>query len=105
MSASVDTKLLVTDLAATVQQVPSRYVRPISDRPNFSDVRPSHAYSFSVIDLHALDGPSRSDVVDQIGRACERDGFFLVINSFNSITCIFYFLFFVVFSLFKFLSE
>ncbi|KAA0042634.1 protein DMR6-LIKE OXYGENASE 2-like [Cucumis melo var. makuwa] len=80
MSASVDTKLLVTDLAATVQQVPSRYVRPISDRPNFSDVRPSHAYSFSVIDLHALDGPSRSDVVDQIGRACERDGFFLVKN-------------------------
>ncbi|XP_038876327.1 protein DMR6-LIKE OXYGENASE 2-like [Benincasa hispida] len=80
MSASDTNKLLVTDLAAAVQQVPSRYIRPISDRPNFSDVQQSDGYSFSVIDLNGLHGPSRSDIVDQIGRACERDGFFLVKN-------------------------
>ncbi|KAG7017059.1 Protein DMR6-LIKE OXYGENASE 2, partial [Cucurbita argyrosperma subsp. argyrosperma] len=77
---SATAKLLVADLASTVHQLPSRFVRPIDDRPNFSHVRAPTGYSFPVIDLHNLHGPSRADVVAQIGQACERDGFFLVKN-------------------------
>ncbi|XP_022929059.1 protein DMR6-LIKE OXYGENASE 2-like [Cucurbita moschata] len=77
---SATAKLLVADLASTVHQLPSRFVRPIDDRPNFSHVRAPTGHSFPVIDLHNLHGPSRADVVAQIGQACERDGFFLVKN-------------------------
>ncbi|KAJ6752376.1 hypothetical protein OIU85_002776 [Salix viminalis] len=72
--------LLLADLAASgVKQIPSGYIRPITDRPNLSDVQISHD-SIPLIDLHGLTGPSRSLVIKQISQACENDGFFQVKN-------------------------
>lgn len=71
------TKLLLTDLAAAVKHVPTKYIRPISDRPNLMEVHPSDA-SIPLIDLHGLDGPQRSDIIKQIRHACQHDGFFQV---------------------------
>ena len=78
-------KLLLTDLISTVKQVPSNYIRPISDRPNLSDVQVSDV-SIPLIDLQDLYGPKRSDILKQIALACQLDGFFQV--SVNSIICI-----------------
>ncbi|KAJ6753461.1 OXIDOREDUCTASE 2OG-FE II OXYGENASE FAMILY PROTEIN [Salix purpurea] len=70
--------LLLADLAASgVKQIPSGYIRPITDRPNLSDVQISQD-SIPLIDLHGLNGPSRSLVIKQISQACENDGFFQV---------------------------
>ncbi|KAJ6301232.1 hypothetical protein OIU77_015527 [Salix suchowensis] len=72
--------LLLADLAASgVKQIPSGYIRPITDRPNLSDVQISHD-AIPLIDLHGLTGPSRSLVIKQISQACENDGFFQVKN-------------------------
>lgn len=71
------TKLLLTDLALTVNHVPSNYVRPFSDRPNLSDVQISEG-SIPLIDLQDLNGPNHSDIIEQIGQACQHDGFFQV---------------------------
>ncbi|XP_022738203.1 protein DMR6-LIKE OXYGENASE 2-like [Durio zibethinus] len=73
------TKLLLADLASTVKQVPSNYIRPISDRPNPSDVQVSDV-SIPLIDLQDLYGPYRSDILKQIALACQDDGFFQVKN-------------------------
>ncbi|EOY23819.1 hypothetical protein QUC31_008451 [Theobroma cacao] len=73
------TKLLLTDLASSVKQVPFNYIRPISDRPNLSDVQVSDV-SLPLIDLQDLYGPNRSDILKQIALACEHDGFFQVKN-------------------------
>ncbi|KAL3577303.1 hypothetical protein D5086_022586 [Populus alba] len=73
-------KLLLADLASSgVKQIPSNYIRPISDRPNLSDVQISDG-SIPLIDLHGLNGPNHSTIIQQIGRACQRDGFFQVKN-------------------------
>ncbi|KAK3228210.1 hypothetical protein Dsin_008072 [Dipteronia sinensis] len=74
------TKLLVSDFASTVKNVPSNYIRPIYDRPNLSDVLISSEASIPLIDLHQLSGPGRSHVIKQIGIACQHDGFFQVKN-------------------------
>ncbi|KAI9174511.1 hypothetical protein LWI28_018413 [Acer negundo] len=74
------TKLLVSDFASTVKNVPSNYIRPIYDRPNLSDVHISSEVSIPLIDLHQLSGPRRSHVIKQIGLACQQDGFFQVKN-------------------------
>ena len=79
------TKLLLTDLAPTVKQVPYNYIRPISDRPNLSDVQVSDV-SIPLIDLQELYGPNRSNILKQIALACQHDGFFQV--PINSIICI-----------------
>ncbi|GLU17626.1 hypothetical protein SLE2022_339860 [Rubroshorea leprosula] len=72
-------KLMVTDLAAVVKQVPTNYIRTVSDRPNLSDVQTSDA-SIPLIDLQGLHSPNRSDIIRQIRRACQEDGFFQVKN-------------------------
>ncbi|GAY69205.1 hypothetical protein CUMW_270140 [Citrus unshiu] len=36
--AAATTKLLLSDLASTVKSVLSNYIRPISDRPNLTEV-------------------------------------------------------------------
>ncbi|XP_011040640.1 PREDICTED: hyoscyamine 6-dioxygenase-like [Populus euphratica] len=73
-------KLLLADLASSgVKQIPSNYIRPISDRPNLSDVQISDG-SIPLIDLHGLNGPNHSTIIEQIGQACQRDGFFQVKN-------------------------
>lgn len=71
-------KLLLSDLVSTVDRVPSNYIRPISDRPNLSDVRVSEDQSIPLIDLEGLDGPNHSRIIQNIGLACQQDGFFQV---------------------------
>ncbi|KAH9678363.1 protein DMR6-LIKE OXYGENASE 1 [Citrus sinensis] len=73
--AAATTKLLLSDLASTVESVTSNYIRPISDRPNLTEVQISDG-SIPLIDLQVLDGPRRLDLIKQIGQACHHDGFF-----------------------------
>ncbi|KAH9678357.1 protein DMR6-LIKE OXYGENASE 2 [Citrus sinensis] len=73
--AAATTKLLLSDLASTVKSVPSNYIRPISDRPNLTEVQISDG-SIPLVDLQVLNGPSRLDIIKQIGQACQHDGFF-----------------------------
>lgn len=75
--AATNTKLLLADIASGIKNVPSKYVRPISDRPNLSDVHSSDV-SIPLIDLHGLHGPDHSLIIQQIGQACQSDGFFQV---------------------------
>ncbi|KDO65454.1 hypothetical protein CISIN_1g042145mg, partial [Citrus sinensis] len=77
--AAATTKLLLSDLASTVESVTSNYIRPISDRPNLTEVQISDG-SIPLIDLQVLDGPRRLDLIKQIGQACHHDGFFQVKN-------------------------
>ncbi|XP_057836565.2 protein DMR6-LIKE OXYGENASE 1-like [Cryptomeria japonica] len=58
--------------------VQDKYVFPPGERPDMSQV--CHSYTFPVIDLKDFDGPHRINVVDQIRRACEEDGFFQIIK-------------------------
>ncbi|XP_054782214.1 protein DMR6-LIKE OXYGENASE 2-like [Prosopis cineraria] len=71
---------LLTDLAASLSHVPSNFIRPDSDRPNFQDVESSDGYSIPLIDLRDLDGPNRSLTIRKIGDACLNYGFFQVMN-------------------------
>ncbi|KAH9678362.1 protein DMR6-LIKE OXYGENASE 1 [Citrus sinensis] len=48
--AAATTKLLLSDLASTVESVTSNYIRPISDRPNLTEVQISDG-SIPLIDL------------------------------------------------------
>ncbi|KAH9647629.1 protein DMR6-LIKE OXYGENASE 2 [Citrus sinensis] len=48
--AAATTKLLLSDLASTVKSVPSNYIRPISDRPNLTEVQISDG-SIPLVDL------------------------------------------------------
>ncbi|KAF3449247.1 hypothetical protein FNV43_RR09975 [Rhamnella rubrinervis] len=64
-------KLLLTDhLASGAKNVPTSYIRPISDRPNLSVVHTSDV-SIPLIDLQGLHGPNHSDVIKQIAHACQ----------------------------------
>ncbi|CAM8986693.1 unnamed protein product [Rhodiola kirilowii] len=73
-------KLFVTDTSSAFDHVPSRYIRPFNDRPVMSEVVSSDQGSIPLIDLAALNGPGRSEVVAQIGLTCQMDGFFQVKN-------------------------
>ncbi|KAJ4711768.1 Oxoglutarate/iron-dependent dioxygenase [Melia azedarach] len=79
MATTTNCKLLLSDLAFTVKNVPSNYIRPVFDRPDLTDVQKSDA-SIPLIDLQGLHGPRHSDIVKQIGLACQNDGFFQVKN-------------------------
>ncbi|KAM2879559.1 hypothetical protein FF1_015039 [Malus domestica] len=74
------TKLLLTDLMSGVNHIPSKYIRPITDRPNLTDFQISDTSSIPLIDLKDLHGPTHSDIIKQIGLACQTDGFFQVKN-------------------------
>ncbi|XP_059066720.1 protein DMR6-LIKE OXYGENASE 1 [Cryptomeria japonica] len=56
----------------------NKIVLPPGERPDMSKV--CHSYKFPVIDLKDLDGPQRINVVNDIRRACDEDGFFQIIN-------------------------
>lgn len=71
-------KLLVSDIASEVKALPSHYIRPMSDRPNFSNVENSDGSSIPLIDLDQLLGSGRSGVIEEISFACKYDGFFQV---------------------------
>ncbi|KAH7864729.1 hypothetical protein Vadar_033107 [Vaccinium darrowii] len=78
---SMLTKLLLTDLVSGVNHVPSNYIRPLSDRPNLTEVGKSEGSNLiPVIDLQGLYGPNHSDLITQIGLACQDHGFFQVKN-------------------------
>ncbi|KAF8051950.1 hypothetical protein N665_1637s0002 [Sinapis alba] len=79
MDASTTSKLLVSDIASIVDHVPSNYVRPISDRPNLSEIETS-GDSIPLIDLKELHGPNRADIVQQFSLACASYGFFQIKN-------------------------
>ncbi|KAH7862182.1 hypothetical protein Vadar_001170 [Vaccinium darrowii] len=75
------TKLLLTDRVSGVNHVPSNYIRPVSDRPNLTAVEKSQGSNLiPVIDLQGLNGPNHSDVITEIGLACQQHGFFQVEN-------------------------
>ncbi|KDP27711.1 hypothetical protein JCGZ_19834 [Jatropha curcas] len=72
-------QLLVDLVSPGAKHIPSNYIRPLSDRPNLSDVQISDG-SIPLIDLEGINGPNRSLVIQQIGEACQCDGFFQVKN-------------------------
>lgn len=76
--ATARTKLLLTDLVSSHvnQLVPYNYIRPPSDRPDLLDVE-SNA-TIALIDPQDLTSTNRSQVVKEIGLACQNDGFFQV---------------------------
>lgn len=84
-AAMANAKLLLSDLVSGINYVPSKYVRPVSDRPNLDQVQFSLDYSIPVIDLQGLHGPGRSEVIKQIADACQTDGFFQVFILFHLI--------------------
>ncbi|RDX57995.1 Protein DMR6-LIKE OXYGENASE 2 [Mucuna pruriens] len=73
------TKALLTDLASTVDRVPSNFIRPVADRPNLEQLHSSSA-SIPIIDLHGLDGSNRSQIIQNIAHACHNYGFFQIVN-------------------------
>ncbi|KAL9409470.1 hypothetical protein AB3S75_047798 [Citrus x aurantiifolia] len=64
--AAATTKLLLSDLASTVESVTSNYIRPTSDRPNLTEVQISDgsiplSISKSLTVLAALISSNRLD--------------------------------------------
>ncbi|TKY64163.1 Naringenin,2-oxoglutarate 3-dioxygenase [Spatholobus suberectus] len=70
--------LLLTDLASTVDRVPSNFIRPLADRPNLQ--HHSSTASIPIIDLQGLDGSSRSQIIQDIAHASQNYGFFQIVN-------------------------
>ncbi|CAK7357493.1 unnamed protein product [Dovyalis caffra] len=60
------------------KHLPTTYTAPIST-PTIPEVELSHG-SIPIIDLEALHGPRRSNIVKQLGHACQHQGFFAVKN-------------------------
>ena len=81
-AATTTTKLLLSDRASTLKNVPSDYIRPISDRPNLTDQAHISEGSIPLIDLQGFYGLRRSDITKQIGQACQNGGFFQVIYTY-----------------------
>ncbi|KAK7258413.1 hypothetical protein RIF29_23988 [Crotalaria pallida] len=77
--ATITPKTLLADIASSVTHVPSNYIRPLPDRPNLEDVQ-SLDDAIPLIDLHGLDGPNRSQIIQKIAHACQNYGFFLIVN-------------------------
>ena len=82
MQTSTTSKLLVSDIASSVDRVPSSYIRQISDRPNISDVD-IFGDSIPLIDLQELYGPSRANIIHQFAHACSSYSFFQVTQLFH----------------------
>ncbi|RZC22600.1 protein DMR6-LIKE OXYGENASE 1-like [Glycine soja] len=72
--------VLVSDMASTMKQVPSNFIRPLGDRPNLQGVVQSSDVCIPLIDLQDLHGPNRSHIIQQIDQACQNYGFFQVTN-------------------------
>ncbi|KAI3929941.1 hypothetical protein MKW98_004095 [Papaver atlanticum] len=79
-SSPSSSKVLIGDIIKTTDSVPSNYIRPISERPNLTQVQSSQDSSIPLINLQELDGPNHSNLIQQIGHACQYDGFFQVRN-------------------------
>jgi len=75
-------KPLVTDLASTLNHVPSNFIRPIGDRPDLQ-LQFTTTDSIPTIDLQGLDASNRSEIIQKIAHACQNYGFFQVYSSSN----------------------
>ncbi|CAK7357490.1 unnamed protein product [Dovyalis caffra] len=65
--------------AGAVTNVPPTYIDPISNAQTFSGLEILEGCC-PIIDLEALHGPRRADIIGQLGHACQHYGFFLVKN-------------------------
>ncbi|KAI5422186.1 protein DMR6-LIKE OXYGENASE 2 [Lathyrus oleraceus] len=72
-------KPLVTDLASTLNYVPSNFIRPIGDRPDLQLLSSTND-SIPIIDLQGLDSSNRSEIIQKIAHACQNYGFFQIVN-------------------------
>ncbi|KAF6171569.1 hypothetical protein GIB67_018093 [Kingdonia uniflora] len=66
-----------------VSKVPSKYILPLSERPNVPDAKLDTNVpniKLPIIDLAELLGPNRSQVLESLTNACRDYGFFQVIN-------------------------
>ncbi|GJR58895.1 DMR6-like oxygenase 2-like protein [Tanacetum coccineum] len=72
-------KRLLCDIVASekIDQIPSNYVHPLSQRPNLQEVSRD---TIPLIDLCNLNSPDRALVIEQIAHACREYGFFQVKN-------------------------
>lgn len=61
-----------------LKRLPTKYILPIQDRPRSEPTEPS--LKLPVVDLEQLRGPSRREAIASIANACERYGFFQVVN-------------------------
>ncbi|KAI5571972.1 hypothetical protein BDE02_11G130900 [Populus trichocarpa] len=66
--------------SAGANKAPYTYTDPLSEVPTLSGVDVSADGSTPIIDMEALLGPHRSEIIKQIGLACEKNGFFAVKN-------------------------
>lgn len=76
--ASTARKPLLTDLASTVDRVPSNFIRPIADRPNLKQLHSTT--SIPIINLQGLHGSNRPQIIENIAQACKNYGFFQIVN-------------------------
>ncbi|PIA43563.1 hypothetical protein AQUCO_01900154v1 [Aquilegia coerulea] len=70
-----------------ITKVPNKYVLPISDRALFKDglelnqnIASNPTIQLPIIDFSQLQGPNRSHVLKSLAKACEKYGFFQIIN-------------------------
>ncbi|XP_027115648.1 protein DMR6-LIKE OXYGENASE 2-like [Coffea eugenioides] len=67
-----------------MNRVPTKYILPISERPNSRTEDHCNARSTNlnlpVIDCAELQGPDRSQVIQSLAKACEEYGFFQLVN-------------------------
>ena len=70
---------LLSDLVSGMSSVPSNYIRSANNHPNFHEVV-SFDGAIPLIDLQELNGPTRSDIIKEIGLACQNYGFFQVFS-------------------------
>ncbi|ERM96628.1 hypothetical protein AMTR_s00001p00272150 [Amborella trichopoda] len=70
---------LLSDILTQNFSVPQRYIRPVCDRANLTQVHYAEC-PVSSIDLQSLQGPHRTLILNQIAQACQNDGLFQVVN-------------------------
>lgn len=64
-----------------INQVPNKYIWPVSDRPNVNDGELNQlkkTLKLPIIDFSELQGSNRPQVLESLANACEQYGFFQV---------------------------
>lgn len=73
-----------------ITRVPSKYILPVSDRPEPKEPRTVNSkLKLPVIDLARLHTSDRSQVLQTLAQACEEYGFFQVLSLPTSICSVF----------------
>ncbi|XP_059428014.1 probable 2-oxoglutarate-dependent dioxygenase SLC1 [Corylus avellana] len=66
-----------------INQVPNKYIWPVSDRPNVNDGELEEFkknLKLPIIDFSELQGSNRPQVLESLANACEQYGFFQLVN-------------------------